>query len=97
VRRTLWGGAGPQELLTRHKALVAEFLEANYDKVGPRAPRAAGERSAALANAQGGRRPRCTMRGRGRGRGRGRQIIPKYTGLLQSENYVTKRQSLKVR
>lgn len=35
-------GGGPQELLTRHKALVAEFLEANYDKVGPLRPRAAG-------------------------------------------------------
>eukprot|EP00160_Parvularia_atlantis_P021821 Unigene960_Nuclearia_a/m.3071 Unigene960_Nuclearia_a/g.3071 ORF Unigene960_Nuclearia_a/g.3071 Unigene960_Nuclearia_a/m.3071 type:complete len:331 (-) Unigene960_Nuclearia_a:106-1098(-) len=44
-----------KDLLTKHKALVAEFLEANYDKV-----------------------------------------IEKYTGLLNSNNYVTKRQSLKL-
>lgn len=45
-----------QELLTRHKILSAEFLEANYDKV--------------FAN---------------------------YQRLLNSENYVTRRQALKVR
>lgn len=44
-----------KDLLTKHKALVAEFLEANYTKV-----------------------------------------FDKYTGLLNSNNYVTKRQSLKL-
>ena len=44
-----------QDLLTKHKPLVAEFLEANYNP-----------------------------------------FIEKYTGLLNSDNYVTKRQSLKV-
>lgn len=45
----------PQELLTRHKILCAEFLEANYDKV-----------------------------------------FSHYQRLLNSENYVTRRQSLKL-
>ncbi len=45
-----------QELLTRHKLLVASFLEVNYDK-----------------------------------------FFGEYGKLLQSENYVTKRQALKVR
>lgn len=44
-----------QELLTKHKILCAEFLEANYDKV-----------------------------------------FAHYQGLLNSENYVTRRQSLKL-
>ena len=44
-----------QELLTRHKLLSAEFLEANYDKV-----------------------------------------FNHYQQLLNSENYVTRRQSLKL-
>jgi len=44
-----------KDLLTRHKAVVAEFLEANFD-----------------------------------------QFFARYTQLLQSENYVTKRQSLKL-
>lgn len=44
-----------KELMTKHKQLVADFLEANYT-----------------------------------------QVIAKYTGLLNSNNYVTKRQSLKV-
>lgn len=45
-----------QELLTRHKKLVADYLEANYNV-----------------------------------------FIEKYTNLLNSSNYVTRRQSLKVR
>lgn len=45
----------PQELLTRHKILSAEFLEVNYDKV-----------------------------------------FSHYQRLLNSENYVTRRQSLKL-
>lgn len=45
----------PQELLTRHKILSAEFLEINYDKV-----------------------------------------FSHYQRLLNSENYVTRRQSLKL-
>jgi hypothetical protein len=45
----------PQELLTRHKILCAEFLEINYDKV-----------------------------------------FSHYQRLLNSENYVTRRQSLKL-
>lgn len=44
-----------QELLTRHKMLCAEFLEANYD-----------------------------------------QVFTHYQQLLNSENYVTRRQSLKL-
>lgn len=44
-----------KELLTRHKGVVAEFLEKNYDL-----------------------------------------FFEKYTGLLNSTNYVTKRQSLKL-
>ena len=44
-----------QELLTKHKILCAEFLEAHYDK-----------------------------------------IFAHYQGLLNSENYVTRRQSLKL-
>jgi calcium binding protein 39 len=44
-----------KELLTRHKAIVAEFLEKQYDV-----------------------------------------FFEKYNGLLNSTNYVTKRQSLKV-
>lgn len=44
-----------QELLTRHKMLCAEFLEANYD-----------------------------------------QVFQHYQHLLNSENYVTRRQSLKL-
>lgn len=44
-----------KDLLTRHKTIVAEFLEANFD-----------------------------------------HFFTKYTELLQSENYVTKRQSLKL-
>lgn len=44
-----------QELLTRHKMLCAEFLEANYD-----------------------------------------QVFTHYQDLLNSENYVTRRQSLKL-
>uniref|UniRef100_A0A3Q0QUB1 Calcium binding protein 39-like n=1 Tax=Amphilophus citrinellus TaxID=61819 RepID=A0A3Q0QUB1_AMPCI len=46
-----------QDLLTRHKVLVAEFLEQNYDAL---------------------------------------QVFADYEKLLHSENYVTKRQSLKV-
>ena len=45
-----------QELLTRHKIICAEFLEANYTKV-----------------------------------------FDNYQKLLNSENYVTRRQALKVR
>lgn len=44
-----------QELLSKHKTLCAEFLEANYDK-----------------------------------------IFGMYTNLLNSENYATRRQSLKL-
>lgn len=45
----------PQELLTRHKIMCAEFLEKNYD-----------------------------------------EVFKNYEGLLNSTNYVTRRQSLKV-
>lgn len=48
-------GFGVQDLLTRHKALVAEYLLENYA-----------------------------------------DFFASYNKLLQSENYVTKRQSLKV-
>lgn len=48
-------GSPEQELLTRHKMLCAEFLEANYD-----------------------------------------QVFTHYQQLLSSENYVTRRQSLKL-
>lgn len=55
VRAASRGAAGPQDLLTKHKQLCAEFLEKNYD-----------------------------------------QIFERYQKLLHSENYVTRRQSLKV-
>ena len=45
-----------QDILTKHKSVVAEFLEENYD-----------------------------------------EFFPYYSKLLRSENYVTKRQSVKVR
>ncbi len=63
-----------KETLTRHKAMVAEYLDKNYDRVRPVASRR-----------------RC-----GRPSLRPTQFFSSFTTLILSNNYVTKRQSLKL-
>lgn len=62
-----------QETLTRHKPMVAEYLEANYDRVRPPSLFDVPQLIPQLA-----------------------QFFSSYALLVQSSNYVTKRQSLKL-
>lgn len=71
-------GTGPQETLTRHKPMVAEYLDENYDRVR--------------------RSVRVSLSGR-KVTDRSHlhlQFFSQYSLLVQSSNYVTKRQSLKL-
>uniref|UniRef100_H3AJQ3 Calcium binding protein 39 like n=1 Tax=Latimeria chalumnae TaxID=7897 RepID=H3AJQ3_LATCH len=80
-----------KDLLTRHKALVAEFLDQNYDMVSPPPPPPPEQKMTTVVPVFC-HSPRlhlilllviC-------------QVFNEYEKLLHSENYVTKRQSLKV-
>ena len=63
-----------KETLTRHKTMVAEFLDKNYDSVRRSSPVATHIEMLILLS----------------------QFFESFTTLLQSQNYVTKRQSLKL-
>lgn len=78
----------PQDLLTRHKIMCADFLEKNYDRVSLSMFRSiifGLSRKNKTASAELNEPPLIC-----------KQIFTEYEKLLHSENYVTKRQSLKV-
>lgn len=69
-----------RDLLTRHKAVAAEFLEQEFDQVMsyhfPKRVCSVCSNALCLINAE--------------------QVFSKYKSLLRSENYVTRRMSLKM-